>query len=137
MKNYFKILLANAILLAGAFSAFSAGGAPLPFSGNPDTLKGVLSGATIPKPKNLAQVKSLIQYPESARDNGIQGELPVRVLIDKKGRIVSHEYMTENARFFREAVDPHIYKLRFESATYQGQAMNAWVTIWFEFKLTD
>lgn len=137
MQNYFKIFLACAVLLAGAFSAFSAGGAPLPSYNAPDSLKKAFVSTTTPKPKNLAQVKSLIHYPESARNNGIQGELPVRVLIDKKGRIVSHEYMTENARFFREAVDPHIYKLRFESATFHGKPMNAWVTIWFEFKLTD
>ncbi|MEZ4825709.1 MAG: energy transducer TonB [Bacteroidia bacterium] len=136
MNNCFKIFLASVFLLASAFSAFSAGGAPLPSGFSPDSVH-TLASTTLPKPKNLAQVKSLIHYPETARDHGIQGELPVRVLIDKKGRLISHEYLSENARFFREAIDPHIHKLRFESATFQGKPMNAWVTIWFEFKLTE
>lgn len=107
------------------------------FSKSANMETATVSGATKPEAINLARVKALIHYPDIARDKGIEGELPVRVLINTKGRIVSHQYISDNAVYFKEAVDPHLRKIKFKSATYHGKPMNAWVTIWFDFKLMN
>ena len=90
-----------------------------------------------PQPLNLYAVANLIGYPAQAYNLGLEGILPVRVLINDKGKVISHEYVTKEAKYFKEAIDPHIKKLRFKSAKYGDRAMKSWITIHFEFKLTD
>ncbi|MCB0856367.1 MAG: energy transducer TonB, partial [Bacteroidetes bacterium] len=82
-------------------------------------------------------VSQLIHYPEYARRQGIEGELPIQVLVDKNGRIIAHKYTTENSVYFKDAVNPHLGKIRFKSASYNGKPMRAWITIQFDFKLAD
>lgn len=90
---------------------------------------------TEPEAINLDQVKTMIQYPQLAKEDGIEGELPVKVLIDEKGSIILAKYPSQNAIHFKDAVEPHLADLRFKSATLDGHPAKAWTTLLFVFKL--
>ena len=88
-----------------------------------------------PVPLNLTAVSRLIHYPDYALQQGIEAELPIQVLINTKGKIVAHRYTTQESKYFKDAIDPHLKKIKFKSASYNGKPMKAWITIQFEFKL--
>lgn len=90
-----------------------------------------------PKPINLNEIKKLVGYPKIARDAGIQGQVILRVLVDKSGNYKKHEVLAEGHKILREAVEKHIDKLNFNPARKDNQSVEFFVNIPFNFVLLD
>lgn len=89
----------------------------------------------MPAPLNLAEVRQAIGYPEALVQAGLEGEVLVKVLVDARGRYARHEVLEAPSEAFTEAIAPHLHDLRFTPAQQAAQAVPAWVTIPFRFKL--
>ncbi len=90
-----------------------------------------------PKPVNMADVQKLIGYPQIARDAGIEGNVVVRVLVDKRGNYDKHKIITQVHPILTKAVEEHINKLQFTPAIQGGKPIKFWVNIPFNFKLLN
>lgn len=88
-----------------------------------------------PKPINIDDIKKLVGYPEQARDNGIQGKVVLRILVDKNGHYLKHKVVSNPDLVLTEAVEKHIEKVRFQPAMKDGKPVKYWVNIPFHFKL--
>lgn len=86
---------------------------------------------------NLNDIKSLIGYPQIARDAGIQGVVLVRVLVDKTGNYDRHRIVKSVHPILDEAVEQHLSKLKFTPAIQGGRPIKFWVNIPFNFKLLN
>lgn len=90
-----------------------------------------------PVPVNINDIKSLIGYPQIARDAGIQGQVVVRVLVDKTGNYDRHKVVKSVHPILDEAVQAHLSKLKFTPAIQGGRPIKFWVNIPFNFKLLN
>ncbi|MEO0468619.1 MAG: energy transducer TonB [Bacteroidota bacterium] len=90
-----------------------------------------------PAPVNMDDIKKLIGYPQIARDAGIEGNVVVRVLVDKKGNYSKHRVINQVHPILAKAVEEHIGKLKFTPAIQGGRPIKFWVNIPFNFKLLN
>lgn len=90
-----------------------------------------------PVPTNFTEIQKKIGYPKAARDQGIQGQLIARVLVDEDGSYLRHEWVKAEPQMqiLAEAVTDKIPQLRFQPAQKDGQPIRFWVNIPFNFKL--
>lgn len=88
-----------------------------------------------PTPVNMEDIRKLIGYPQIARDAGIEGNVVVRVLVDKKGNYSRHKIINQVHPILTKAVEEHIDKLTFSPAIQGGKPIPFWVNIPFSFKL--
>jgi len=89
-----------------------------------------------PTATNLDSVRIAIGYPGIARDAGIQGEVLVRVLVDKSGRMINHRVLGGHPILVR-AVERQLYKLRFTPAIQHSLPIRFYVNIPFNFELIE
>lgn len=90
-----------------------------------------------PVPVNIDDIKSLIGYPQIARDAGIQGQVVVRVLVDKTGNYDRHKVVKSVHPILDDAVQQQLSKLKFTPAIQGGRPIKFWVNIPFNFKLLN
>lgn len=90
-----------------------------------------------PVPVNIDDIKNLIGYPQIARDAGIQGQVVVRVLVNKTGNYDRHKVVKSVHPILDEAVQKHLSKLKFTPAIQGGRPIKFWVNIPFNFKLLN
>ncbi|MEZ4829479.1 MAG: energy transducer TonB [Bacteroidia bacterium] len=88
-----------------------------------------------PTPINMEEVRTLIGYPQIARDAGISGNVVLRVLVDKRGNYVRHKVINEVHPLLTQAIEPNIPKLRFTPAIQAGKPIAFWVNVPFSFVL--
>ena len=89
-----------------------------------------------PEPLNLTEVKTSIGYPDEARDQGVEGTVVARVLVDSLGKYVKHVIISETDRLLSDAVSEKLPNLTFTPAKAGGKTINFWVNLPFRFKLT-
>lgn len=85
---------------------------------------------------NLNQVQGSMQYPQIAIQQEIEDRVSVKVLVGKDGSVIRIGGMSGNS-IFHDEVSEKIEGLRFEPAIVNGQAVNCWVTVPFNFKLKN
>lgn len=90
---------------------------------------------TPPNPLNMADVQRAVGYPQKARDQGIEGMVVARILVDEEGNYVRHEWAKGEPQILAEAVDEEIAKLTFTPAEKEGKPVKFWVNLPFKFKL--
>ncbi len=88
-----------------------------------------------PKPLNLGEIRSKIGYPQVARDADIEGDVVVRILVDKEGSYVRHVVLKDVHPTLQEAVEVEISNIRFAPAVNQGEEVAFWVNVPFAFRL--
>jgi protein TonB len=88
-----------------------------------------------PTPVNMDAIKAAIQYPQIAKDNGIQGKVIMRVLIDEQGGYVKHKVLRSPHPWLTQEVERHINRLKFTPAIQGGRAIRTWVTVPFDFRI--
>ncbi|MEZ4847922.1 MAG: TonB family protein [Bacteroidia bacterium] len=88
-----------------------------------------------PSPVNMKDISQLIGYPQIARDAGIEGNVVVRVLVDKNGAYSKHKVINQVHPILADAVEEHIGKLKFTPAIQGGKPIKFWVNIPFKFSL--
>lgn len=90
-----------------------------------------------PYPINLSQVKLQIGYPQAAREQGIQGSVVVKILVDTSGAYVSHTVAESPDTALSAAVEAAIPSLRFTPALRSGKPIPFWVSVPFAFTLIN
>ncbi|MDX2283861.1 MAG: TonB family protein [Bacteroidia bacterium] len=90
-----------------------------------------------PVPINVDEIRKLIGYPQIAKDAGIEGNVVVRVLVDKRGAYVRHKVISQAHPVLSSAVEAQIGKLKFSPAIQGGKPIQFWVNIPFSFKLQN
>ncbi len=88
-----------------------------------------------PIPLNLADIRRSIEYPKEARDQGIQGKVLVKVLIDTLGNLEQYELVNSAHPLLVQAVLAKLPALRFSPARKEGRAQKFWVNLPFQFTL--
>lgn len=94
-------------------------------------------GERPPIPLNMAEVRQDIGYPETARRQGQEGVVIVRVFVDKQGNYVSHTIVDYFGKTFLKTVEKYIDNLSFLPAIRQHEKIVYYVNIPFNFKLLD
>ncbi|MDB4285909.1 TonB family protein [bacterium] len=90
-----------------------------------------------PSPVNMEEIRKLIGYPELARDAGIEGQVVVRVLVDKFGKYRKHKVIKRIHPILAEACEKQLPKMRFTPAIQGGDPIHFWVNIPFKFVLKN
>lgn len=88
-----------------------------------------------PSPLNMEEVSRLIGYPKAASKKNIQGQVVIRVLIDKEGNYKRHTVVRKAHPLLQNAVEAHITKLKFSPAIQGDEPIMFWVNIPLNFKL--
>lgn len=91
-----------------------------------------------PKPLNMVELQKTIGYPQSARDAGTEGLVVLRILVDTDGSYLRHEVVKGNdLPVLVDAIEAEIKGIKFNPAKKEGEQVQAWVNIPFNFKLID
>ena len=78
------------------------------------------------------------EYPESARREGREGRVLLRVLIDDRGRAKTVEINTSSgSQVLDRAAAEAIQRWRFHPARYGDQPVESWLRVPIEFRLAD
>jgi TonB family protein len=88
-----------------------------------------------PRVINMDVVRKHIGYPSLAQDAGIQGKVIVRVLVDEFGNYRDHKVVLRSHPILSKQVEKHIHELSFMPATRNGQAIQYWINLPFNFRL--
>jgi TonB family protein len=89
----------------------------------------------MPAPTNLAEVVEAIGYPDELKEEGIEAKVMVRVKVNPEGDVVEHSVVKEGHPTMRQAVEKHLYDLKFSPGQKDGKPVTVWVTIPFAFKM--
>jgi|ERR1700733_2168767 len=87
-------------------------------------------------PHELISIYSLLQYPEVAKKNGIEGEVKIRVLIEKDGSMSKMEIFGHSDTIFIAEAERIMKAERYRPAhTREGTHVEAWLTRVIYFSL--
>lgn len=89
-----------------------------------------------PECVNLAQVRASMQYPEIARQAGIEGRVTVKVLVGPDGNVIKVGSISGPEAFHDEVRDKSS-NLQFTPGMQNGKPVKVWVTVPFNFKLKN
>jgi len=88
-----------------------------------------------PTPLNMPDLQRAIGYPEKARNEGYEGTVIIRLLVDPQGNAVEYRVINRVTELLADEVEKHIMDLKFDPAQVNGQPVHFWVNIPFAFKL--
>ena len=89
-----------------------------------------------PECKNLSKVRKMIVYPDSAKDNGIEGRVTIKLLVDLDGSVAKSGVITGPEVFYNEIRRVCMFLL-FNPAIHNGEKVKCWVLVPFNFKLRN
>jgi protein TonB len=89
-----------------------------------------------PECVNLAQVRGSMQYPEIARETGIEGRVTVKVLVNESGSVIKVGSVS-GPDVFHDEVREKASDLQFTPGLQNGKPVKVWVTVPFNFKLKN
>lgn len=96
-----------------------------------------LTSAKVVEVTNYNEVLSQITYPRSSKENGIEGEVIVSVIIDEFGNIASHEFVSYPCNELKAEVANALPKFKFSPALNEaGETITSRFTIPIKFELT-
>jgi len=87
-----------------------------------------------PECVNLSQVRASMQYPEVAREAGIEGRVTVKVLVSESGGVIKIGSVS-GPDAFQDEVREKAMDLQFTPGLQNGKPVKVWVTVPFNFKL--
>jgi protein TonB len=102
-----------------------------------ETEKTVYQSFEVEKPPecvNLGQVKASMEYPQLARDAGIEGRVTVKVLVSADGSVIKVGSVI-GPDVFADEVSRKSMDLQFTPGLQNGKPVKVWVTVPFVFKL--
>jgi TonB family protein len=85
----------------------------------------------------LDEIKKNIQYPQEAKERGIQGKVVIKVLIDETGKVIGDKGLVEGDQIFYNEIKKWIYKLKIQPAIMNGEPIKCYINIPFIFVLQD
>lgn len=90
-----------------------------------------------PEAINMESIKKAIGYPPQARYSNLEGTVIIRLLVNEKGKYMSHEVIESPSLTLKVAVENHIRRLKFKPAIKDGKPIPFWINIPFNFVLVD
>ncbi len=84
---------------------------------------------------DLAELQRRIVYPEVARKAGIEGQVIVRVLVDKNGKPKQAVIQHSDSQMLDQSAKDAVMKSVFTPAIQNGQPITCWVSIPIKFRL--
>lgn len=87
-----------------------------------------------PEPLNLEDVKAMIGYPKEAKEQGITGTVIARILVNEKGDSSRYILVKKVHKSLYEAVEEHVFKLKFSPALKDKKPILFWTNIQFRFR---
>ncbi|MEM8898475.1 MAG: energy transducer TonB [Bacteroidota bacterium] len=90
-----------------------------------------------PEAINMKSIQKAIGYPPQARYANIEGSVIIRLLINEKGKYMSHKVLESSSVILLSAVEEHIKRLKFKPAIKDGKPIPFWINIPFNFSLVD
>lgn len=88
-----------------------------------------------PVPVNMKKVWSQAKYPRILSQNGEEGIVVMRILIDEEGNYVKHKVLNSAHPLFTQEVEKLVDQLRFTPAIQGGKGIKFWVNLPFRFSL--
>ncbi len=88
-----------------------------------------------PEPLNMQEVVSQVAYPTIAKEGGIEGDIILKVLVDKEGKYVKHTILKTIHPVLVREVEKHIASLTFNPAMQGNNPISFWQVIPFSFRL--
>ena len=88
-----------------------------------------------PQILNDYEVKKKIIYPEAMKEAGIQGQVKIKVLVDKEGNVIQHQIKETPHKDLAAACVDVIYDYKFSPGIKSGEKVNVWMLVPFNFKL--
>jgi TonB family protein len=88
----------------------------------------------VPECTNLQQIKSNIQYPEIAKEAGIEGKVTVKVLVGTDGDVIKIGSLS-GPEIFHQEVREKAKDLKFTPGLQSNKPVKVWITVPFNFKL--
>jgi protein TonB len=89
-----------------------------------------------PECVNLGQVRSSMNYPEIARQAGIEGRVTVKVLVNESGSVIKVGSIS-GPDVFHDEVREKSTNLEFTPGLQNGKPVKVWVTVPFNFRLKN
>jgi len=128
----------NIIFLIGIFSVLGSTVSAQSNSKNPDP-NTIIVADEDPRPLNMADFKRSIQYPEEARNAGIEGKVILKVLIDTFGKVSDNILLKSPHPLLTAEVIRQLPMLRFSPAIEKGKPIQFWVVVpvSFSFAASD
>lgn len=83
---------------------------------------------------NYNEILGKVEYPQIARDAGIEGTVLVRVLVDEHGNYQKHKIISQAHAMLGRNCDRVVGDLKFTPAVRDGQPVKFWVNIPFHFE---
>lgn len=99
---------------------------------------GVSGGSAVPDDMpsyNPYELAENIRYPEFALDNGIEGEVILRALVGKNGRVTQIVVRKSTRQDMEKAAKDALLKTRISPATKDGEPVAVWIEIPISFRL--
>lgn len=122
-------------LLAAALDLSDMIGSELQDSSGPDEL--IMSEKTVDEPPRAIR-KPAALYPQDAADQGIQGYVQLRLLVNRDGIVKKvHVEKAAPAGVFEEAARQAAIRWSFSPAMFEGQPVSVWVRQRMIFSLDD
>lgn len=117
-------------------------------TGTPDEVEGFLDDAeddpykyvhleNPPRPVNMDELKDLIGYPPLAVEAGIEGEVVLRIYIDKRGDYLKHIVAKNPHPILTRAVEKQIHHLKMTPGIQGTRPIKVWVTLPVSFSLPN
>lgn len=84
---------------------------------------------------DLGELQKKVVYPEMARKSGVEGQVIVRVLVGKDGRVKQTKIQHSESSMLDQAAIDAVKKSIFTPAIQNGQPITCWVSIPIKFRL--
>jgi protein TonB len=90
----------------------------------------------VPREKEPFPIKKIDPvYPEIARKANLEGQVWVRIWVDKEGKVRRAELLKSESEIFNQPALEAVRQWLFSPALQQGKPVDVWVALCFRFKL--
>lgn len=89
------------------------------------------------EPVPLVDLQSLVEYPEDARREGLEGQVVLSLLVGRDGRVEAVEIDKSDNKVFDSAARDAMMKARFKPAHQKDEPVRVWYTVPITFKLNQ
>jgi TonB family protein len=86
---------------------------------------------------DLAELQKNVEYPEMARRAGIQGQVLIRVYIDKEGKPRKYFIQSSDSQMLNDAATKAVLKTVYTPAIQNHQPTGCWISIPIKFQLKN
>lgn len=86
---------------------------------------------------DLTELQSRVKYPEILRNNGIEGQVVLKVLVDKTGHASKVQIVKSDNEQFSKAAEDAVSKTVFTPGIQNGTPVPAWLTFPVKFDMNQ